>query len=120
MDLMHELLDQGLCDRNGDRCGRVDDVEVEEEFDRPARVVAILSGGGVKSRWLGRWAHRFSIWLHKALGVPPPIEPARVAWEDVEEMNAHVTLKISAADAGLDRLNQAVAERIIGHIPGAK
>ena len=58
MDILYTLMDQTLIDSNGERCGRVDDIVVEDVFDRPARVVALLSGGGAQSQLLGSFVHR--------------------------------------------------------------
>jgi sporulation protein YlmC with PRC-barrel domain len=119
IDILSELMDQVIVDRNGERCGRVDDIVVEDVYDRPARVVALLAGGGAKSRQLGKWAHRLSVWLHRLLGVPPPIEPAYIPWSAVARVETDVTLKASADEAGLERVNEAVRRRFIGRIPGA-
>lgn len=119
IDILYELMDQGLVDRDGRRCGRVDDIVVEDGFDRPPRVTALMAGGGAKSRHLWKPLHRLSLWLHIALGMHPPIEPVRIPWERVERVEADVFLDVSAAEAGLDRLNRAVAERFLRHLPGA-
>ncbi|HEX9369886.1 MAG TPA: hypothetical protein VF897_02735 [Roseiflexaceae bacterium] len=113
------LMDQNLIDCNGERCGRVDDIVVEDVFDRPARVVALLSGGGAKSRQLWEPLHRLSLWLHAALGVPRPVEPITVPWDQVDRVEQDVILKGTADEYGLNHMNRAVAERLIGHIPGA-
>lgn len=119
IDILYALMDQGLVDCRGDRCGRVDDVVVEEGFDRPPRVIALLAGSGAKSRHLWRPIHRLSVWLHVVLGVPPPIQPATIPWELVDRVEADVILSVTGDEAGLNRLNRAVAERFIGRIPGA-
>jgi hypothetical protein len=119
MDLLYELMDQGLVDCNGERCGRVDDIEVEDCFDEPPRVTALLAGNGAKSRCLGRWAHRLSLWLHALLGQPRPICPVIIPWEQVDHVVADVVLKITADEAGLNGVNRAGADRFIRHIPGA-
>lgn len=119
MDLLYKLMDQNLIDSRGERCGRVDDVVVEEVFDRPAKVLALLSGGGVKSRQLWGPLHRLTLWLHRLAGVRGPIAPAYILWDEVDRLENDVILKISAEEAGLDRLNRAMADRLIGRIPGA-
>jgi hypothetical protein len=119
MDLLYELMDQNLLDCHGERCGRVDDIVVEDGFDRPPRIVALLAGGGAKSRHLGRPLHWLSCWLHRLLGVPAPIEPAVIPWDLVARVAEDVWLKVPAKEAGLNRLNRAVAARIIGRLPGA-
>lgn len=119
MDILYELMDQNLIDSDGERAGRVDDVVVEDVFDRPARIVALLAGGGAKSRQLWRPLHRLSLWAHALLGLPAPVRPIAVPWERVERVDNDVLLSCRAADLGLDRMNKAVAERLIGRIPGA-
>jgi hypothetical protein len=119
MDILYELMDQNLLDCHGERCGRVDDIVVEDGFDRPPRIVALLAGGGAKSRQLGRPLHWLSVWLHRALGVPAPIRPAVIPWDLVARVAEDVSLTVSAEDAGLNRLNHAVAARLIGRLPGA-
>jgi sporulation protein YlmC with PRC-barrel domain len=119
IDIEYELMDQGILDRDGDRCGRVDDVVVEEGFDRPPRVVALLSSGGAKSRRLGRLAHRLSRWLHRLAGMQPPIEPTCIPWEQVSRVDRDVLLNASADELGLNRLNEAVTRKWIRRLPGA-
>ena len=51
MDLLYELMDQNIVDKQGERCGRVDDVLVEDVFDRPARVIGLSKPGTAVSAW---------------------------------------------------------------------
>ena len=119
MDLLYEIMDQAFVDSRGERCGRVDDIVVEDGFDHPPRVIALLSGNGAKSRHLGKLVHHLSVWLHRILGVPGPIEPIAVPWEQVDRLENDVILKVPAEELGLNELNRAVAERFVGRIPGA-
>jgi hypothetical protein len=119
MNIEHDLLNLGLVDADGERCGRVDDVLVEDGFDRPARVTAILSGNGAMSRLIGRRALRVSVFLHRLLGLEPPIEPVEVPWGQVRRVGHDVRLRSRAGDLKLEQLNWAVARRFIGRIPGA-
>jgi sporulation protein YlmC with PRC-barrel domain len=119
MDVLYELMDQNLIDSAGERAGRVDDVVVEDVYDRPARILGLLAGGGAKSRHLWAPLHRLSLWLHARLGIPQPVEPIFVPWDRVERVDRDVMLNCRAGDLDLDRMNRAVAERLIGRIPGA-
>jgi sporulation protein YlmC with PRC-barrel domain len=119
MEIAYEIMNEGLIDSRGIRCGRVDDILVEDGFDRPPRILGLVVGSGAKSRLIGRWAYRLSAWLHRLLGVQPPINPVVVPWERVESINSHIVLNASAADLGLNSLDKAVVRRIIGRIPGA-
>lgn len=105
--------------------------QVERRIDRAGRGAgcerllavrrrrAVLQHGGALSCQLWEPLHRLSLWLHAVVGVPQPVEPVAVAWEEVDRLENDVILKRSADDYGLNRLNRAVAECLIGRIPGA-
>ena len=120
MKIVRTVLNQGLLDSEGTRCGRVDDIAVEDTFARPARVIALISGPGAKTAHSPRWARAVSRAVHRLLGMGGRFEPAVIPWEEVEHIGTHVELSTTAKDLALDRLNRAVARRYIRWIPGAK
>jgi sporulation protein YlmC with PRC-barrel domain len=94
--IAHRLLDEQIIDSVGQRCGRVDDIELR---GNPPRVTALLVGEGLYPRRL-----------------PAPIRPlarrlagperwgasaVRVPWEEVDEIDAAVHLRGKAEDHGL-------------------
>jgi sporulation protein YlmC with PRC-barrel domain len=108
--LGRNVLDHQLLDRDGRRCGNVDDLAIEGGPGETATVAAILSGPGYwgqRSRWIGRVAGR--------LGGSKRV---RVPWEEVERVDSGVRLRKQAADYGLgsgdDRLRP-----LLERIPGA-
>ena len=104
------LVDRQLLDSEGRRCGNVDDLALEGNPGEPLEVVAILSGPGVWGQRAGLLG-RFFGWLGGGRTV-------RIAWEDVENVAAHVKLRKRAKDLGLglgdDRLRP-----LLDKIPGA-
>ncbi|HUC35039.1 MAG TPA: hypothetical protein VMR48_05015 [Gaiellaceae bacterium] len=110
LDLALGVLDHQLLDRDGRRCGNVDDLAIEGGPGEEAEVVAILSGPNVwrgRAGLLGRIAAR--------LGGDRRV---RVPWTEVDSVKSHVQLKQRAPDYGLglgdDRLRP-----FIERIPGA-
>jgi hypothetical protein len=110
LDLALGILDHQLLDRDGRRCGNVDDLAIEGRPGEDAEVVAILSGPGVwpnRAGLLGRVAAR--------IGGGGRV---RVPWPEVAEVESHVRLKKRATDYGLgagdDRLRP-----FIQRLPGA-
>jgi hypothetical protein len=120
MDILYEVMDQTLVDSTGIHCGRVDDIAVEDRFDQPARVLALLSGGGAKTAHTWRWLRRLALWALGHTGLGRPVRPARIEWEHVERIDRDIFLNRPAHELGLNRLNEIVADRLIGRIPGAR
>ncbi len=94
--VVHRLLDEQICDSEGKRIGRVDDVELSGS---PPRVTALLVGDGLYPRRLprslARLARRVSgpeTWGANALRIP---------WEEVDELTSTVKLRKKAEDLGL-------------------
>jgi sporulation protein YlmC with PRC-barrel domain len=110
-DVGYWLLDDQLIDRDGHRCGRVDDVEFDGGPGEPARITAIVSGPAP-------YAARMHPWLRplgrRIFGDGEVIVP----WSAVRDIDVIVELKESAADLGLGAGDEAAA-RVIGRIPGA-
>jgi sporulation protein YlmC with PRC-barrel domain len=110
VDLGLGLLDHQLLDKDGRRCGNVDDLAIEGGPGEPAEVVAILVGPDVlrqRAGWIGRaWA-----WVARGGRV-------RIPWSEVADVGAHVQLKKTAMEYGLGRDD----DRLRGYIekvPGA-
>ena len=110
IDLGLLLVDHQLLDRDGRRCGNVDELALEGGPGEPLEVVAIVSGPGT---WRARagWIGRFAAWIGGGGTV-------RIPWEDVEQIAAHVKLRKRATDLGLGRGDDRLRP-YIERIPGA-
>jgi sporulation protein YlmC with PRC-barrel domain len=94
--VVHRLLDEQICDSEGRRVGRVDDLELQGS---PPRVTALLVGEGLYPRrlprMLGKLARRISgpeRWGGNALRIP---------WEEVDDLGSTVKLRKKAEELGL-------------------
>jgi sporulation protein YlmC with PRC-barrel domain len=105
LDLGHNVLDHQLLDKDGRRCGNVDDLAIEG-----AEVVAILSGPGY-------WANRAGR-LGRVAGSIGGSKRVRIPWTEVAKVDSGVHLRRTAAEYGLgtgdDRLRP-----LLERIPGA-
>jgi hypothetical protein len=110
LDLGLAVLDHQLLDRDGRRCGNVDDLGIEGGPGEPAHVVALYSGPGAWRRRGGPLG-RLAAWIGGG-GV------ARVPWDEVTEVASHVRLKKSAREYGLGRGDDRVRPWI-ERLPGA-
>ncbi len=110
IDIALKVLDHQILDREGRRCGNVDDLEIEGGPGETARVTAILVGPGV---WAQR-ARRIG-WIASFVGGGRRV---RVPWEDVTEVESHVVLSKTAEELGLGRGDDRLRPWI-EKIPGA-
>jgi sporulation protein YlmC with PRC-barrel domain len=105
LHLGHNILDHQLLDKNGRRCGNVDDLAIEGD-----EVVAILSGPGVwpqRSHWLGRVAGRIG-----------GSNRVRIPWAEVTKIDSAIHLRRAAPDYGLGKGDDRLRP-YIERIPGA-
>jgi sporulation protein YlmC with PRC-barrel domain len=108
-DIGLHVLDHQLLDKDGRRCGKVDDLAIEGGPGEAAEVVAIFVGPGhwgPRAGWIGRLAG----WIGGG-------EKLRIDWADVEKVDSAVHLRRDATSLGLgsgdDRLRPYI-ERIPG------
>lgn len=112
------VLDKGLLDRDGRRCGKVDDLLLELEPDGELRVVGVVSGPLAFAQTLGPLWRAVSRAVHRLLGVANP-RPVEIPWTSVDAVDFVVRLSVSRREAGLEELADAVRRRIVSRIPGA-
>lgn len=109
LDLALAVLDRQLLDREGRRCGKVDDLELEQGSDGSLRAVAILAGPGA---WAGRGA------LGRLAARLAGGRVVHVPWAVVRAVDSAVRLALKADELGLGRGDDAAA-RIVDRLPGA-
>jgi sporulation protein YlmC with PRC-barrel domain len=114
LDLALRVLDQQLIDWGGRKCGKVDDILIEGEPGKAARVTGLLVGPAATMarrpglfRFLGRFTPQF--------GDPSEVE---VPWSAVDGITHVVKLKEEADDLGLHE-GEKRALRLVGRIPGS-
>ena len=109
-DIGLHVLDHQLLDKNGRRCGNVDDLAIEGGPGETPEVVAILVGPG-------HWGQRAG-WIGRLAGWIGGGQKRRVDWSEVEKVDSAVHLRREASELGLgsgdDRLRPYLEK-----IPGA-
>jgi sporulation protein YlmC with PRC-barrel domain len=110
LDLALKVLDHQVIDRDGRRCGNVDDLEVEGGAGEEPRVTALLVGPGYWPRRAG--------WIGRVAAMVGGHARMRVPWEEVEDVAAGVKLRKTAAELGLGRGDDRLRPWI-EKIPGA-
>ncbi len=118
MNLVRDVLDQQLLDREGRHAGKVDGIGIEVPEKGPPRVAYLDMGTDVLARrvsprverWLQRW--------RKRLG-RKPLKPFQVPWSKVTKVDLSVEADFDASEEGLYAVERWLAEKVIGRIPGA-
>jgi hypothetical protein len=110
LDIGLHVVDRQLLDKDGRRCGNVDDLAIEGGAGEVPEVVALLVGPGYWRQRAG-WVGRLAGWIGGGGRI-------RVDWSEVERVDSAVRLKHDAASLGLgagdDRLRPYFEK-----IPGA-
>lgn len=110
IDLALGVLDHQLLDRDGRRCGKVDDLELEGVGTPEPRVVSILTG---PPAWRGRGA------LGRLAARVGRGGLVRIEWSEVDAVESGVRLRRSAAELRLGRGDDR-ARRLVEKLPGSK
>jgi len=108
IDLGLGVLDHQLVDRDGRKCGNVDDLELTGLSTGTPEVTEILVGGNA---WRGRG-------LFGRLAAAVSGNAVHVPWSEVDEVSSVVKLKRTAPELRLGRGDDRAA-KLIGWIPGA-
>jgi sporulation protein YlmC with PRC-barrel domain len=104
------VLDHQLLDKDGRRCGNVDDLAIEGGAGETAEVVAILAGPRYWSQRAG-WLGRLAGWIGGSRGV-------RIPWDEVAKVDSAVWLRRTAPEYGLGRGDDRL-RAYVDRIPGA-
>lgn len=115
VELVHDVLDMQLVDRNGEKMGRVDGVTVELREGEPPRVAELLIGGAVLADRVGGWAAlllRVLAWVTRTKTVV-----TRIPFAVVEEISDVVRLDLEAGATTAMRTERRL-DRIVCAIPG--
>jgi sporulation protein YlmC with PRC-barrel domain len=110
LDIALHVLDRQLLDKNGRRCGNVDDLAIEGGAGEVPEVVAILVGPGY-------WPQRAGL-IGKLAGRIGGGRRVRVDWSDVRKIDSAVELKRAATELGLGRGDDRLRP-YLDKIPGA-
>jgi sporulation protein YlmC with PRC-barrel domain len=110
IDIGLHVLDRQLLDKNGRRCGNVDDLAIEGGPGEVPEVVALLVGPGYWAQRAGRIG-RLAGWIGGGRRV-------RVDWREVRKVDSAVELKRGATELGLGRGDDRLRP-YVDKIPGA-
>lgn len=119
MDIVREVLDKRLLDRDNTIVGRVDGLIMTIEGGGQPRVAELSAGGPALFARVGKWAAALARFLASIWG-PKRRSPVRIAWADIDHFGRDVKLKISCRGTELTAWEDWIDDHIIMKIPGSK
>ena len=118
MEVVHDVLDQHVVDRNGREMGRVDGIVVDVREGAPPRLAEVLIGASVLGARvnpvLGRWVHG----LEHGLGIGDQ-RPIRIAFSHVDTIGGKVKVDLAVGETDADTLEGRIRTWLL-KIPGSK
>jgi hypothetical protein len=118
VQLVRDLLDVSVVDRNGREMGRVDRVVLERSAGSPPRVVAIEIGPSALGARLGRSVGRWVTGLLHALGVAGG-QPLRVSVAQILDISDAVKVDLAFGETPAAAL-EIKLRALVRRIPGAR
>ena len=109
MDLIRDILDTDVLDRNGRAMGKLDGIVAQLRPGRPPLLTAIELGPAVKARRLHR---------RLAGAVARRSAPFRIPWSEIEEIGIDAKVKLDAESTPMLRWERRL-RAILTRIPGA-
>ncbi len=118
MNLVRDVLDKGLLDKEGEPMGRVDGLIMHVGKSSQPRITHIAIGGATLwnrvQPFFGRLARRLNRWWG------PKTEGAtRIPWSRVKTVGRDIKLDVKATDSGAIDWELWIARHIIERIPGS-
>jgi sporulation protein YlmC with PRC-barrel domain len=119
MELVRDMLDKQIVDRNQVKMGKVDGLVFELREREPPRVAFIEVGAVSLARRIG---HRTGQWVSRLaahLGGESHREPYRIPWERVRDIGLDIDLDLDVKDTPVFDWQTWLRDHVIARVPGA-
>jgi hypothetical protein len=117
VELVADLLDKLVVDRNGREMGRVDGIAIEQRDGMPPRVAALQIGAAVLGYRLHPAAGRFVAGLEQAFGVADR-RPVRISVGDLMEIGIEVKVNVAIGETGAANVEDRLRAWVV-KLPGS-
>jgi sporulation protein YlmC with PRC-barrel domain len=107
MDLVRDILDMAVVDRNGREMGRADGILIEVRGDKPPLVRAIEIGPAVLASRLHPALGRIAATLEEVLGVGEG-RPVRIPMSQIDHVRTRIVFDGTTGGTGIDNVEHVV------------
>ncbi len=111
INVIPELLNCQIIDKNGVHCGKVDDIEFIQKSHNRLEIKALLVG---PDAWFGEKKSLLRWFLDK---ISPGTKVAKIPWKNVKDIFPLIQLDITAEEAGLNTIDNILG-KWLRKIPG--
>lgn len=118
MNVMRDVLDKSVVDRNGREMGRVDGILVDYQPNHPVRLAAIVIGPAALGDRLHPALGRFVRRIEKRFGIDQN-RPAQIDFAEVDNIEGKVRLRLAISDTAVAAIEQRLRAWVI-RLPGAR
>lgn len=121
IDLVHDVLDKLVLDRDKHNMGRVDSLVLELRDDGPPRVVYLEMGGVALAKRLGGFGQWLAMRIASIGHAPHSRErqPFRVAWDHVREIGpANIVVSLDAEASRAFAWERWLRDHVVRRVPG--
>lgn|SRR5690349_12943652 len=119
MQMIRDILDKQVVDRQQTKIGKVDGVVAELREGAPPKIAFVELGAVALGRRLGPRAHRWVGRLAEKLGGPRRRQPHRIAWNKLRDTGVDIESDIDVRETAIFDWQVWLRDRVIGRIPGA-
>ena len=119
IDLVRDVLDKQMLDRNDCELGRVDGIVIEFPENGQPRVARLEAGGSVLAGRVGDWAKKPVRAIAQRIG-PKRLSPVKFPWEKVKKLGRDVHLDVDKEETTALAWEKWVDKNIVDKLPGAK
>jgi sporulation protein YlmC with PRC-barrel domain len=118
MDLVRDMLDKLVLDRNGREMGRVDGIVLAQRDGMPPRVAALEIGPSVLGERLHPTVGLWIAGLEYALGVAEG-RPVRIAVGHIRSIGTEIKLDLAIGETAAGAIEQQL-RRLLTDVPGSR
>ncbi len=119
MDLIRDVLDNQLVDRNQRKMGKVDGIVVELREEQPPRLTYLETGAATLARRVHPRVQQWVAALEQWWGVKTS-DPYRIPWSKVRNIGINVEVDVEAEQTPALAYELWLRNHVIGRIPGGR
>ena len=118
MDVVRDVLDKSVVDRNGREMGRVDGILADYQPNQPVRLAAIVIGPAALGDRLHPSIGRLVRRIEKRLALGQN-RPAQIEFADIDHIETKIRVRLTISDTAVAAIEQRLRAWVL-KLPGAR